>query len=256
MLKQYICIFILIAQIASSQANTNYKLNYNRIQPGEKLKYSAQWGFITIGSASTVVDSKIYKIGSHTCYKIDVQGRTNGLASLFYVRNKWSAYVDTSNLLTHKSSRSIREGGYSLDETVEFDHINKKATVRKLDKETNQFKLYKVYDTPENIRDIVAGFLVIRMIEFDNHKKGDIFTINGFYEDEGYSINVVFHGIEKIKLNNKTITAYKVKPIVPKNKVFSGSNSVDVWLSTDNKQQILRIKAKMFVGSFLIDLLP
>jgi len=255
MLKIHLLSLLVLGfTISVSPSNTKYELNYSRIKPGEKLFYTAHWGFLNIGSASTIVDNKLYKIGSTICYKIDVEGRTNGLAKMFYVRDKWTAYVDSSNILTHKSSRSIREGRFTLDEMVEFDHDNKKATVKVFDKTKKQFQIKKIYDTPENIRDIVAGFMVVRMIELDRTKKGSVFTINGFYEDEGYKIDVVYHGIEIIKVNNKSIKCHKIKPIVPKNSIFDGQNSIEVWLSNDEKQNIIRIKAKMFVGSILFEL--
>lgn len=254
-MKQIHLLFLLLfCNFAFAASNTKYELNYSRIKPGEKLNYTAQWGFLTIGSASTIVDNKLYKVGSTVCYKIDVQGRTNGLAKLFYVRDKWTAYVDSSNILTHKSTRSIREGRYELDEMVDFDHENKKATVKVFDNSKKAFQLKKVYDTPENIRDIVGGFMVVRMIELDKLKNGDTFAINGFYEDEGYKIDIVYHGLETIKVNNKAIKCHKMKPIVPKNSVFDGRNSIEVWLSNDSKQNIVRIKAKMFVGSVVVDL--
>jgi len=254
MRKLFLFYLLLISSISVFASHTEYELNYSRIKPGEKLFYTAQWGFLTIGTGSTIVDNKLYKIGSTICYKIDVQGRTNGLAKLFYVCDKWTAYVDSSNILTHKSSRSIREGRYALDEMVDFDHVNKKATVKVFDKTKNQFQLKKVYDTPENIRDIVGGFMVVRMVELKKLKKGSIFSINGFYEDEGYKMDIEYHGLETIKVNNKQVKCHKIKPIVPKNKVFDGKNSIEVWLSNDEKQNIVRIKAKMFVGSVIVDL--
>lgn len=254
MRRFFLFYLLFISSILVFASHTEYKLNYSRIKPGEKLYYTAQWGFLTIGSASTIVDNKLYKIGSTICYKIDVQGRTNGVAKIFYVHDKWTAYVDSSNILTHKSSRSIREGRYALDEMVDFDHENKKATVKVFDKTKKQFQLKKIYDTPENIRDIVGGFMIVRMIDLDKIKKGSIFTINGFYEDEGYKIDVVYHGQETIKVNNKQVKCHKMKPIVPKNSIFDGQNSIEVWLSNDEKQNIVRIKAKMFVGSIIFEL--
>ena len=53
---------------------------------------------------------------------------------------------------------------------------------------------------------------------------------------------------------NKYIKCNKLKPIVPKNAIFDGKNSIEVWLSNDEKQNIVRIKAKMFVGSVIVDL--
>jgi len=244
---------LLIFNCVTALSTVNYKLNYSRIKPGDNVNYVANWGLLTIGSASIKVDSRIFKIGNTPCYKIDVQGRTNGLAKLFYVRDTWTSYVDTATIQTHKSMRSIREGSYQLDEQIDFDHIKNKATVRTYNKKSKNFELKKIYDTPENIRDVIAGFMVVRMIELDRLKVGDLFTINGFYEDEGYKIEVVYRGTETIKVKNKSIKCYKINPIMPKNSVFDGKNAVDVWLSYDEKQNIVRIKARMFVGSIVID---
>ena len=244
---------LLILFSALAQSSVKYSLNYARIKPGENVNYTANWGILSIGTASVKVDSRVFRIGNTGCYKIDVQGRTNGLAKLFYVRDSWTSYVDTATIQTHKSSRSIREGSYQLDEQIDFDHINNKASVKTYNKKTKAFELKKIYDTPENIRDVLAGFMVVRMIELNKLKVGDLFTINGFYEDEGYKIDVIYRGIERIKVKNKTIRCYKVNPIMPKNSVFDGKNAVDVWLSNDDKQHIVRVKARMFVGSVVID---
>jgi len=246
-------LYLLLFFCIPVHPSVKYKLNYSRIKPGETINYTANWGILTIGSASVSVDSRIYKVGSTACYKIDVKGSTNGLAKLFYVRDSWTSYVDTATIQTHKSSRSIREGSYQLDEQIDFDHSNNKATVKVYNKKSKSFEIKKVYDTPENIRDVIAGFLVVRMIDLDKLKAGEVFTINGFYEDEGYKIDVVFRGLETIKVKNKTIKCYKINPIMPKNAVFDGKNAVDVWLSNDEKQNIVRIKARMFVGSVVIE---
>jgi hypothetical protein len=47
---------------------------------------------------------------------------------------------------------------------------------------------------------------------------------------------------------------YKLKPIIPKNKVFRDKNSISIWHSADKNQTIVRITAKMFVGNILVEL--
>lgn len=250
----YSILLLVICTLPSNAVvNSNYKMEFSRIKPGEKYYYSAHWGILNIGSASIVVDSRIYRINDVPCMKIDVQGRTNGLAKLFYVRDQWTTYVDTTRIFTYKSTRSIREGGYKLDEIIDFDHGKQKAYVKTYNKTAKEFQLKKIYDTPENIRDVIAGFMVVRLVNLDSFKAGDYFLINGFYEDEGYRINVQYAGKEIIKVNNKQILCHKIRPIVPKNKVFDGQNSVEVWLTNDYKQHIVRIKARMFAGSIIIN---
>ena len=235
-------------------AQSKLKLDNKRVVVGETLNYKATWGFFTIGSAITKIDRNLYKVGSTVCYKIDIAGQTNGLAKLFYLRDKWTSYIDTATITTYISFRSIREGTYELDEQIHFDHNNKKAEVKVYEKKSKSFILKKIYDTPENIRDVVAGFMVFRLVDLSKYTKGDAFTINGFYEDEGYNINVIYQGEEYIKTDYGKILCYKVKPLVPKNHVFDGRDAVNVWLSANKSKSIIRIRAKMFVGNVLIDL--
>lgn len=230
------------------------KFDNKKVKMGEILNYKATWGFITIGSATTRIDKVLHKVGPAVCYKVDVSGQTNGLARLFYVRDKWTSYIDTASITTHKSSRSIREGRYMLDEQVDFDHVNKKAAVRVYDKGSHSYVLKKVYDTPENIRDVIAGFLVFRLIDWGEYKPGQSTEINGFYENEGYRINVTFLGQEYIKTEFGRILCYKVRPVVPRNEVFDGSDSIVIWFTADDLQTIMRIRAKMFVANIQIDL--
>ena len=41
---------------------------------------------------------------------------------------------------------------------------------------------------------------------------------------------------------------------MPKNNVFKGKNPVVVWLSDDYTQKVVKIQAKMLVGSIVIKL--
>ncbi len=250
---RYFCALIIAFPLFCF-SQTKYTIENNRIVTNENLKYTASWGFLTIGSATTKVDKNIYKIGSNYCYKIDIEGQTNGLARLFYVHDHWISFIDTATITTNRSFRSIREGRYELDEIVHFDQKNKNAEVKVYDKKQKKYVLKKNYKTPENIRDVVAGFMVIRLIDLSKYKTGDVFTINGFYEDEGYSIDVVFQGKEIIKTGVGNMLCYKVNPVVPKNKVFNGRNSVEVWLAANRAQTIMRIKARMFVGNIVVEL--
>jgi hypothetical protein len=96
--------------------------------------------------------------------------------------------------------------------------------------------------------------MVFRLVDLSRYTKGETFTVNGFYEDEGYKINVIYQGKETIKTDRGNILCYRMRPIVPKNHVFEGKDAVIVWLSADKYKTIIRIRAKMFVGNIWIDL--
>jgi len=222
--------------------------------PGETLNYKAKWGMLTIGSATTKVDKKLYKIGSKLCAKIQLSGTTNGLARLFYLKDRWVSYIDVSNITTLKAFRQIREGHYKLDEFTSFDHTNKKADIQVLNYQTGKFVLKKVYKTPENIRDVVAGFMMIRIIDFSKYKIDDKIIIDGFYEDTGYKIEVIMAGKEMVKTDKGNVLCYKLKPLVPKNRVFEDVDAVEMWVSANKIQCIVSIHAKLVFGSLWIEL--
>jgi len=251
--RVFLLIFVLIPTFLFPESKL--KIDGKKVVYGETLKYKATWGIFTIGTASTKIDRTLYKVGSKVCFKINVSGQTNGLAKLFYVHDKWISYIDTASITTHTSSRSIREGKYELDEQIHFDYKNKKAEVKVYNKNTKSYLLKKLYDTPEDIRDVIAGFMVFRLVDLSTYRNGEVFTINGFYEDEGYKIDVVYLGIETIKTDHGMIRCYKVKPVVPKNHVFKGRDAVNIWLSTNSSTSIIRVRVKMFVGNMQIDLL-
>jgi len=244
--------FIIFAY-TPSEANRKITLN-NNLSKGEVIKYRAHWGVLTIGSGKCIVDDKIFFVNSHPCYKITVTGQTNGVASIFSVKDQWNSYIDTATFACIKATRSIREGNYKLDEIVYFDQKNNIAQVSRLDKKTQQFTKPKSYKTVEQVRDIVAGFMYIRLIDFSKLKTGDKFTVSGFIEDQTYNLEVVYQGREQIKVHNAMTWCHVIRPIMPENGLFDGKNSISVWISDDENQIPVKVKAKMFVGSFVIDL--
>ena len=252
MLRYIILIVILFIFPVVSKSKPN--VGNKKLVLGETLKYKAKLGFITIGTAYTYTDKKIYKIGNDYCYKIQMGGQTNGLAKLFYLNDSWFAYIDTNTFTTHRSFRSINEGNYKLSELTYFDHNNKKVTQFVYDKVKKKYVLKKVYETPENIRDVVAGFMLLRLIDMSVYKKGDKFTVDGFYQDIGYSIDVIYSGKEFIKTINGITLCYKLKPIIPKNKIFDGLDAIEALVSADKKQMVMLIRAKLIFGIVTIEL--
>ena len=211
-LKKRYSIFILFVIFGSITAFGKPEPDGSRFRLGETLNYKAYWGFLNIGSATTKTDRKLYKTGANTCCKIQLAGETNGLAKLFYLQDRWVSYIDIHSVTTTRAFRSIREGKYRLDEYTTFDAIHQKAEVKVMDKVTRKFVLKKVYKTPENIRDVVAGFMLTRLLDFSGYTVGEKLSIEGFYYDTGYKIDVIYQGKEQIKTDRGKMWCYKVNP--------------------------------------------
>jgi Protein of unknown function (DUF3108) len=223
---------------------------------GEELTYKATFLGMTVGKATTRVDGKHHKILGNNCYKVDVIGETSDWISwVTRVKDTWGAYIDTTNLYTRASYRIIREGNYKRDEWVTHDHNTKTASVQVIDKKTGKYKPAKVYSNiPEGTTDIVGGFILLRFFELEKMKKGDTLKLTGFLEDAAYTLKIVYKGQEVVKTKVGKIPCHLLMPVMPKNDLFDGTNSISVWISADKNKIPVKFSAKMFVGHTGVEL--
>lgn len=248
-LLMLLCAFLTI-QDKSSLVTRNISYGV-----GEELEYRVHFGFFTVGRGITRVDKNFHTVNSRTCFKVDAFGETSDWISwVAKVDDNWGAYIDTTTLLTHKSYRKLREGKYTRDELVDFDHENRRVAVKVKNKDTGLYT-EKSYDVPPNAKDLVAGFLFLRVIDFKKVAVGDTIRISGFLEDASYNLKIVYTGKEVINTRVGKIQCLRLSPIMPKNSMFDGENSVLCWISDDLNRIPVKIQAKMFIGNTGLELI-
>lgn len=222
---------------------------------GEQLEYKVTFGFFTVGKAITRIDNKVFNINSRPCYKIDGFGETSDWISwVTDVNDNWGAYIDTTTMSTQVSYRKIREGRYRKDELANYDHNEHKVTVKVMNQESGVYEEYAQYEIPNNAKDLVGGFMLLRQIDFKKLHKGDTVTISGFFEDTSYYLKVMYKGKETINSKVGKIPCNIMVPVMPDNKLFDGENSITVWISDDGNKIPVKIQAKMFIGHTGLDL--
>lgn len=222
---------------------------------GEQLEYRVHFGLFTVGKAMTYVDKNYHTYNSRPCYKVDAYGETSDWISwVAKVNDNWGAYIDTASLLTHMAWRKLREGKYRRDEEAFFDHGKRKVEVKVKNRETGAIES-KTYDVPPNAKDLVAGFLFLRIIDFKKVAIGDTLTISGFLEDASYNLKIVYKGKEVIETKIGKIPCLRLSPVMPKNSLFDGENSVLCWISDDLNRIPIKLQAKMFIGNTGLELI-
>lgn len=219
------------------------------VRRGETIEFKMTYGFFTVGKGSVQVDDSYHKLNNRYCFKVDVTGRTVGMVDwVADVNDRYGAYIDTASLLPHQFYRFVRQGKYKKDEWTYFDQVNSKIEVKSLDKRGNM-RAPKHYDAPAHVRDMIGGFVFLRNMDFSKVKVHDTINVPGFYEDEFYNLRVVYEGKETIKVKFGKVKAIILKPIMPKNKIFDGEDSIIAWFSDDKNHIPLKIKAEMVIGS-------
>jgi hypothetical protein len=228
----------------------NYPVIPNNFTKGEVLEYKINFGLFTVGKAQMKMYENIYNINGRGCYKLDVHGKTSGAVDwVAKVNDNWGAYIDTAALVPHISYRNIQENNYRKKEIVKFDHNTNMVEAKVLDNKTGEFKEPQYFQAPENVRDMLGGYLFLRAVNFTKVRKGDTLLIKAFFEDTFYDFSIIFKGREELKTKLGTFKALKLVPVMPDNKLFAGENSVALWLSDDEYKIPLKISANMFIGS-------
>ena len=122
------------------------------------------------------------------------------------------------------------------------------------DKKTGKFKEPVLYDAPAHVRDMIGGFLYLRIMDFSDLKVNDTIVVKGFFEDEFYALRIVYKGKKTIKTKLGKIRTLVFKPIMPKNSLFDGEDSITAYFSDDKNRIPVKIDAEMFIGSAGVEL--
>lgn len=252
----FVAIFIFTSAFMVGDNSFNYPVIPFSFSKGEMLEYKVNFGIFTVGKAQMKVYEGTYNINGRPCYKLDVFGKTSGAVDwVAKINDNWGGYVDTAALLPHISYRNIQENNYRKKEVVKFDHNSNMVETKVLNNQTGEFKEPEYFLAPENVRDMMGGYLFLRSINFDTLNVGDSLAVNAFFENTVYDFVILYQGKEKIKTKVGTFRAIKLVPVMPNNKIFAGENSISVWFSDDENRIPLKINANMFVGSASIEII-
>ncbi|MFT7436372.1 MAG: hypothetical protein ACI8UX_002172 [Psychromonas sp.] len=214
----------------------------NSFQAGEKYVYKVKFGFFTIGEAKVDVHQKIFNVNNRPCYRVNVIGKTAGLASLWKVSNTYRSYIDTTAFIPHKFVYSAREGDFKRDQSFIFDHGQ--HLVKKIEKDSvSQFKV------PEYVQDVISGYYFLRTVDFSKMKVGSSISAPLFFDKENYSMHVRYDGKDVIKTKFGKMKVLRLNPVLPKNKLFEGQDAIRLYVSDDINRVPLRLEIDFsFIG--------
>jgi hypothetical protein len=210
-------------------------------RPGEELKYEMSYGWITGGVASLSLQET--KFQGKNVYHVKAVGKTVGVAhTLYNIRDTYESYFDPETGKPFKSVMNLKEGDYRNYNEVLFNHAEGTLVSYKSGKK----------EMGQDVFDIVSAFYHLRK-SLNNLKIGDKVIVHTYFNDEPWDLIIRYKGTETIKTDLGKINCMKFKPVVEKG-LFEDENALDIWISNDKNRIPIRIKMKLFVGSFKTDL--
>jgi hypothetical protein len=235
----------------SRKDDTLYRrVSNNSFRSGERIEYRLHYGLITAGEGVVETSPDLYRINNRPCYRTTISGRTSGTFDIIYkVRNTWRSYIDTGALVTQRFYWNVNEGKYHKEETVFFDHANKKIRSEEQKGEAKNFE-----KMPENIQDIISGYYYLRTLDFTKFKEGDVIPVVGFFDDNYFDFKIRYRGKEVIRTKFGKIRCHRLTPVMPKNELFDGDSSVRFYISDDENKIPVKVEADMFIGAIEVDI--
>ncbi len=212
---------------------------------GEKLTYVVRYGILNAGEAVLELKGTDKDAAGRPLIHAVGTGRTLGAFNAFYkVEDLYESYMDKQGVFPYYFKRKVDEGGYKINHEYIFKQNSKQVITQ--DKES--------FDVPAHTQDMFSAFYYARTLDFSKAKKGDVFTINCFFDAELYPLQLKFLGRENLKSKSGKFKCLKFEPRFQSGRIFKDEGDMTVWITDDANRMPVLLKAKIIVGSIKMEL--
>jgi hypothetical protein len=249
----FFCIFILNSFAQQKNIAVTQKKYF---APGERLKYSINYGWFKLGEAEATLDEQSNSIKGKDHYSIDLRAQTVGFLSFIKsLQAHFHTYLLTSNYKPTHSENQITEGKETWDQTNFFDYTTKKVDINVHTNKPPHFDRHYLVDLKDNTYDILGTYMYLRNVNWAQLNTGDSLMISTLYDSKVYDFGVESAGYEKMQFEGKTYNAYKLYILFPISKTFPEPHLVIFWVIERNGIHLpIMIEANMRIGRVICKL--
>jgi len=219
-------------------------------QAGERYKFDITYFGATAGELMMEL-LPVKKVADRNSYHIRATARTTSVFSLFYRMNDVAeSFVDTESLVSHKFTLKLDESMQQRDVLELYDQRNNtvhywsKLDHKKKGKKQDQAEI----PTQPFTQDGISAFYYLRTLPL---KMGDVHEFPVVTNGKLRNVRIEVVRRETIKTKVGEFPAIVVKPDVVLDGVLKSYGDSFVWISDDDRRIILKIDAKIKVGSVI-----
>jgi len=202
---------------------------------GEKLVFDVQYGIVNAGEASLEIRN-ISVFDSIACYNIVSNARTNDVFSVFFkVRDRFVSLMDTTDLVSLRYEKHIREGKFKRDESVVFDQKGHRA-------------IYKDKEVPiaPRTQDVLTAMYYVRTLPL---APGQNIALANHTDGKNYPLLIKVLGRERVTVEAGTFDCVIVEPVLRGPAIFQQKGRVTVWVTDDQYRVPVLVKSKVVIGA-------
>jgi len=209
--------------------------------PGEELNFAVKYGMVRAGDARLEVEGYEVVDGEHAYRLVSTARSSRFFSTFFEVDDRIESLWSIEQKLPLRFEKHIREGNYSKDETIDFDHQKGVA----------------VYGNGEEkeilpgAQDVLSAFYFVR-----NHRlvPGDTVVVPNHSGGENYPLEVVVMRKERIKVEAGEFSCIVLEPLLKTAGLFKQEGRLTIWMTDDSRHMPVLMKSKVAVGSIVAEL--
>ena len=241
-----VCLLVLLTPVISQ----NFKAN-NAFQEGEKITYEVayNWGPIWVDAGLVTFSAEKDKYLGKDAFHLKSTGKTYASYDLlFKVRDYYESWIEPETFQSFEFRRQIYEGGYSLINTLKFDHPGNRIMAN-----TKSNKNPQRTDTLQLLPgayDMLSAVYFTRTMDLANMKADVKIPVRVIIDDCYYSIFLRTLGKEVIETKDGIRhRCLKISAKMVQGTIFRGEEDVLIWVTDDENKIPVYIEAKIIVGT-------
>ena len=246
----YICFLLMLVPTGLMAQDTIPYVDEIPFQRGETGKYRVYYDSwltsgISAGNGIISIKDDVRQFNGRNTFHFEVIGKSVGFFNWFFkVNDRFESFADEETIVPYHFIRRTREGSFTYEDDVDFDHENHIAKSRRAEK-----------PIPPNIKDIVSAFYYMRTIDFTGIEPGQEYLLDFYLDDSAYVSKIIYLGKEIVETKLGKFRCLKFKPMVAQGEIFQEPYPMTLWVTDDKNKAPVLGKSTVIVGSIKIELI-
>jgi hypothetical protein len=207
---------------------------------GESLTFLMHYGPVVAGNARLSIP-QIVNIDGRPCYQIVSELWSNKFFSAFFkINDRVESHTDVDGLFSWRFKKSLHEGDYKTEHTVEFDQINRRAVMKKGEK-------IDTLAVPPFVQDVLSAIYLLRTMQL---APGDTIRLPNHSDGKLFDLQVVVHKREKAQTRAGKFSCLVVEPFLKTSGLFQQKGRLLIHMTDDQRKMPVLITSQMYVKGF------
>lgn len=244
-------IFALLISFTSLVAAAQCFTGNQVFKEGEEISYtvSYNWGPVWVDAGLVTFSVAVETLNGKPAWHLKSTGKTFASYDLlFKVRDYYDSWLDPETFKSLGFKRYIYEGGYTLLNTLHFDHQNGRL-ISNTRTNQNPQRTDTVMLKPCAF-DMLSAVYFTRTLDLARLPANGTSQVLTFIDDAYYPIVIRSLGREVVEnTDGKRYRCIKFAAKMVQGTIFRGDEDVLVWVTDDDNRIPVYIEAKIIVGT-------